>query len=123
MLILLEQETMGNIAAQGHFEFPLHLQRIWSPIKFRQKCLTLNRGQMYIHWIAQFFPVILIRWIVIYPVKSIGPEYIEEYVRVENFARASHAEQVQAGTKGLGHKTTKKSCRCFKSFRLSFKTF
>ena len=29
---------------------------------------------MYIHWIAQLVPVILIRWIVIYPVKSAGPE-------------------------------------------------
>ena len=49
--------------------------------------------------------------------------WVEEYVRVENFAYESHAEQVQAGTKGVGNKTTKKSCRCLKRFCLSFKTF
>ena len=48
---------------------------------------------------------------------------VEEYVRVEDFACESHAEQVQAGTKGVGNKTTKKSCRCLKRFCLSFKTF
>ena len=102
MLILLEQETMRNIAAQGHFEFLLHLQRIWSPIKFRQKCLTLNRGQMYIHWIAQFFPVILIRWIVIYPVKSIGPEYIEK-IRESRELRSRVPRRTGAGrNKGVG---------------------
>lgn len=46
--------------------------------------------------------------------------WVEEYVRVEDFACESHAEQVQAGTKGVGNKTTKKSCRCLKRFCFEF---
>lgn len=111
MLILLEKQPLQtqNIAVQGNFK--LHTSFYW--------CCIVKR----------FFDV----GMPTSPTTNLVSEsdlsskkhwaWVEEYVRVENFAYESHAEQVQAGTKGVGNKTTKKSCRCLKRFCLSFKTF
>ena len=48
-----------------------------------KRWITLSIGQITIHWIMQLIPIILIRWIVIYPVDSAiqrlnNPTQVEE---------------------------------------------
>ena len=138
MLILLEKQPLQtqNIAVQGNFK--LHTSFYWCCIVKRFFEVGMPTSPT-TNLVSDVSPDE--RCLNVYPLDcAIGSPrnayslesdlsskkhwaWVEEYVRVENFAYESHAEQVQAGTKGVGNKTTKKSCRCLKRFCLSFKTF
>ena len=67
---LLEFSNYQNLFALYWPQFFKSWMALSSRAQLFKRWITLSTGQVTIHWIAQLVPVVLIRWIVIYPVDS-----------------------------------------------------